>query len=372
MQHKRKKIALVYDWIDKWGGVERLLLHLNHLIPDMDVYTSAVDRENAQWANELTIQPTFIQSLPRFLRSKRSVMLPLYPLAFESLDFSKYDTVLSVTSAFAKGIVTKPSTRHICYLLTPPRYLWSHSENYLSPTMQIVGSPLINHLKRYDKAAAQRPDTYMSISETVAKRAVSVYGVKSDVVYPPFDTDYWDERKKMSKVLSSPIENKQYFLWVGRMEQYKRPDLICETAKHMPEHTFVLVGTGSCEDALKRTAPKNCIFTGFLTDDALSAAYTHAEALLMPQNEDFGYTPLEAQYHGCPVIAYRQGGAKETVKDGITGLFFDMQSVSSLKAVLERFEQISYNLRRSTGDQQTDIKTQFGSARFDKQFISYF
>lgn len=372
MQNKRKKVALVYDWIDKWGGVERLLLHLNHLIPDMDVFTTAVDRQNAQWAKELMIKPSFMQSLPRFLRRKRSMMLPLYPLAFESLDFGSYDTVISVTSAFAKGIVTKPDTHHICYLLTPPRYLWSHSKEYLSEAMRFVASPLINHLKRWDRAASQRPDTYVSISDTVANRALSVYGVTSDVVHPPFDTSYWDEKKEHSKKLDSPVTDKQYFLWVGRMEQYKRPDLICETAKRMPEHTFVLVGTGSLEGVLKRTAPKNCVFTGHLTDEALSAAYTHASALIMPQNEDFGYVSLEAQYHGCPVIAYRKGGAMETVRDGISGLFFDSQSVSSLMGVLERFEQISYNLRRSTSDQQSDIKTRFGIVRFDKQFISYF
>ncbi|MFZ2026256.1 MAG: glycosyltransferase [Microgenomates group bacterium] len=371
MQHKRKKVALVYDWIDKWGGVERLLLHLNRLIPGMDVYTTAVDRRHAEWARELTIHPSFMQSLPLFLRRNRAFMLPLYPLAFENLDFGEYDTVISVTSAFAKGIVTKPDTHHICYLLTPPRYLWSHSEEYLSEAMRFVGTPFINHLKRWDKTAAQRPDTYVSISDVVAKRALDAYGVKSDVVYPPFDTNYWDEKKQLSQALPPPIRDKKYYLWVGRMERYKRPDIICDVARRMPDYTFVFVGTGTLEEALKRTATTNCIFTGHLTDEALSAAYTHASALIMPQNEDFGYVSLEAQYHGCPVISYRKGGATETVKDGITGLFFDSQSVSSLMGVLERFEQISYNLRRSTCDQIPDIRAQFGSARFDKQFISY-
>lgn len=372
MQNKRKKVALVYDWIDKWGGVERLLLHLNHLIPDMDVYTSAVDMKHAQWAKELTIRSTFMQSIPPLLRRYRPMMVPLYPLAFENIDFGGYDTVISVTSAFAKGIVTKPDTRHICYLLTPPRYLWSHDEEYISPSMRVLGNPLINHLKRWDKAASCRPDMYLSISDTVAKRAQSVYGAGSNVVYPPFDTDYWDIKKKAAEALPPPVSGKEYFLWVGRMEQYKRPDLVCETAQRMPDHTFVFVGTGSLEGSLRRTAPQNCIFMGQLTDEALSAAYLHAKALIMPQNEDFGYIALEAQYHGCPVIAYRAGGATETVKDEVTGLFFDKQSVSSLKAVLERFEQISYNLRRSVGGQLADIKTRFGIVRFDRQFISYF
>lgn len=371
MHHKSKKVALVYDWIDKWGGVERLLLHLMNTIPDMDVYTTAVDRRHAKWAEGHDIQSTFMQFLPPFLRRRRAYMLPLYPLAFENLNLNGYDTVISVTSAFAKGIVTKPDTRHICYLLTPPRYLWSHSEEYVSETMKMVGRPLINHLRRWDRLAAERPDTYISISETVAQRALAAYGKKSTVVYPPFDTAYWDLKKAQARTSEHVGKEKHYFLWVGRMEGYKKPDLVCEVARHFPNHTFVFVGTGSLESALKRTAPKNCIFTGLLSDEELSFAYAHASALIMPQNEDFGYVSLEAQYHGCPVIAYRAGGALETIEEGKTGLFFDTQSVPSLTGVLERFEQISYNLRRSTYAHAVRIKTQFGIDRFDKQFINY-
>lgn len=372
MHHKGKKVALVYDWIDKWGGVERLLLHLINTIPNIDVYTSAVDKRHAKWAEGLAIGSTFMQSLPFFLRRHRVFMLPLYPLAFENLNLNGYDTVISVTSAFAKGIVTKPGTHHICYLLTPPRYLWSHSDEYVSKTMKVVGRPLISHLERWDKLAAERPDTYISISNAVALRAMSVYGKKSAVVYPPFDTAYWDVKKEQAQTGELTVKDRPYFLWVGRMERYKKPDLVCEVARHFPDHAFMFVGTGSMEETLKRTAPKNCIFTGLLTDEELSLAYTNASALIMPQNEDFGYVSLEAQYHGCPVIAYRAGGALETVQEGKTGLFFEEQSVPSLTAVLERFKQISYNLRRSTYAQEVQIKTQFGIARFDKQFISYF
>lgn len=371
MHHKRKKVALVYDWIDKWGGVERLLLHLTRLVPDMDVYTTAVDRRHAKWADALSIRPTFMQSLPPFLRRRRIFMLPLYPLAFESVDLSGYDTVISVTSAFAKGVVTKPNTHHICYLLTPPRYLWSHSDDYLPRALQVMGTPFINHLKRWDRTAAERPDTYISISETVARRALDIYGKKSSVVYPPFDTAYWDMKKEYAKQERPPFKDKQYFLWVGRMERYKKPDLVCEVALRFPGRMFVFVGTGSMEKTLRQNAPKNCIFTGLLTDEQLSSVYTHASALIMPQNEDFGYVSLEAQYHGCPVISYRAGGAIETIVEGKTGLFFDEQSIPSLTAVLERFEQISYNLRRSTYAHEVEIKTQFGIDRFDKQFISY-
>ncbi len=371
MQSNQKKIAIVYDWIDKWGGVERVLLHLSHILPHADFYTSAVDLERAQWAKELSIHSSFIQSFPLFLRRKRALLLPIYPIAFESFDFSEYDTVISITSAFAKGIITKPGTRHICYLLTPPRYLWSHIEEYLSASERLVSSPMISHLREWDKKASHRPDTYISISQTVADRAHTIYDVKSEVVFPPFDSSYWDKQKNNSKKETVLVPPMPYFLWVGRMEQYKKPDLVCEVARMLPSKIFVFAGTGEMKAHLKRIAPSNCHFLGLVSDSQLSSLYSHAVALIMPQNEDFGYISLEAQYHGCPVLAYNAGGAQETVESEITGLFFKEQTADSVVTVLERFDQISYNLRRSTGNRSKLIKNQFGLERFDKQFIHY-
>lgn len=365
------KIAIVYDWIDKWGGVERLLLHLNTILPHADFYTSSVDISRAQWAKPIPIHSSFIQSFPVSLRRKRSLLLPIYPIAFESFNFSEYDVVISITSAFAKGIITKPGTRHICYLLTPPRYLWSHVGDYLSPIERILYAPILSHVREWDKKASQRPDTIISISQTVADRAVSIYGVKSDIVFPPFDCAYWDKQKSMSTKEPMLVPPNPYFLWVGRMEKYKKPDLICEAARHMPNHTFVFVGTGALESHLKHIAPSNCLFLGFITDSQLSKLYSQADALLMPQNEDFGYISLEAQYHGCPVIAFGGGGALETVQVGVSGLFFAEQNGSSLVAVLERFNQISYNLRHSTEGRLKEIQNQFGLERFDRQLTHY-
>ncbi|MFZ2206089.1 MAG: glycosyltransferase [Microgenomates group bacterium] len=371
MHSKKVKIAIVYDWIDKWGGVERVLLHLNRLLPHADFYTSAVDMSRAQWAKKLSTHSSFIQSFPLFLRRKRSLLLPIYPIAFESFNFSEYDVVISITSAFAKGIITKPGTRHICYLLTPPRYLWSHIEDYLSPIERMIYAPILSHVREWDKKAAQRPDTFVSISQTVADRALSVYGVKSDIVFPPFDTFYWDKQKSIATKEPKLVPTHPYFLWVGRMEKYKKPDLICEAARLMPNSSFVFVGTGALESYLRRIAPSNCHFLGFVSDSQLSKLYSHADALIMPQNEDFGYISLEAQYHGCPVIAYGAGGALETVRPEISGLFFEEQNGSSLVAVLERFNQISYNLRHSTEGRFKEIQNQFGLERFDTQLIHY-
>ncbi|MCX6730850.1 MAG: glycosyltransferase [Candidatus Roizmanbacteria bacterium] len=369
MYNSKTKIAIVYDWIDKWGGVERVLLHLHTLFPDAHFYTSAVEYKNAQWAKGLTIHPSFIQTFPSFLRMNRALMAPLFPFAFESFSFGEYDLVISVTSAFAKGIITKPGTKHVCYLLTPPRYLWSHTKDYMSGFKGFFALPFLHHLQQWDLCAAHRPDKYISISTTTAQRAKRYYQIESQVVHPPFDTDYWDIQKKSMKKPKTVTITDSYYLCVGRMESYKKTQLVVDAAKQKPSSQFIFVGTGSLERKLRSNSPQNCQFAGLITDSELSYLYAHAKALIMPQNEDFGYISLEAQYHGCPVIAYHEGGASETVTEGESGLFFKEQTVPCLTSQLERFEQISYNLSHSTGQIQQSMKERFGSKRFDAQFL---
>jgi len=363
------KIAIVYDWIDKWGGVERLLLHLHSLFPAAHYYTSAVEYKNAQWARGLTIHSSFLQSLPPRLRIQRALLAPLFPIVFESFRFDDYDLVISVTSAFAKGIITKPGTLHVCYLLTPPRYLWSHTTDYLSATTSKWGKPVLNHLQKWDVLASKRPDKYISLSKTTAERAKLYYDIDSPVIYPPFDTSYWDLKKKRMQKPKSVSPLKPYYLWVGRMEQYKKPELVLEAAKRNDKDIYIFVGTGSLENDLRKRAPHNCQFVGLIPDEELSYLYSHAKALIMPQNEDFGYVSLEAQYHKCPVIAYRAGGACETVMDGESGIFFEEQTVDGLVSQLERFDQISYNLSHSIKQVQATMTKEFGIERFNAQFI---
>ena len=368
MHNTKKKVAIIYDWIDKWGGVERVLLHLHSVYPEADFFTSAVEYKHAQWARGLSIHSSFLQSIPSYIRSHRALMTPLYPLAFESFRFDEYSLVISVTSAFAKGVITKPGTRHICYLLTPPRYLWSHTKEYLSGIQSMLVGPIFNHLQKWDKITSHRPDTYISLSQTTADRAKHYYDASSSVVYPPFDTAYWDRQIQQMEKPDSLSLVKPYYLWVGRMESYKRPDIIVEAAKMNSSRNYIFVGTGSLEKKLKKDVPQNCQFASLLPDKELSYLYSHASAFIMPQNEDFGYVSLEAQYHGCPVIAYRAGGACETVIEGESGLFFDVQTATSLASQLERFEQISYNLSHSTRRMRKKIEEKFGLLRFNAQF----
>jgi len=370
-----KKIAIVYDWIDKWGGVERVLLTLHEMFSEADFYTSYFDQETASWAKDLKIKMSFLQKFPGFIKKNRILSFPFYPFAFESFDFSNYDLVISVTSSFAKSIITKPGTRHLCYLLTPTRYLWSHQKDYLRN--QLVGYLLGGYLalvKKWDWVAGQRPDKIISISETVKKRCLKYYKRESEVIYPGFDINYWKNIKdQISKIketdqISKILRNKKYFLVISRLEPYKKIDLVVKVFNKLKD-VLVIVGEGTEEKKLKKMAGKNIIFLSKLSDEELGSLYLNAQALIMSQEEDFGYVSLEAQFFGCPVIAYKKGGALETVIDGKTGIFFANQNERSLRKAIERFNKIRYNLKNKIRELGMKNIERFSKEKFIDNFL---
>ncbi len=404
--YNTKKIAIVYDWIDKWGGVERVLLTLHEMFPQAEFYTSYYDDKKALWAKDLNINTSFIQKLPKFIKGIRIASLPFYPYAFESFDFSGYDLVISVTSSFAKSIITKRGTRHICYLLTPTRFLWSQESDYFkNATIKSLLSPYLSTLRDWDYVAAQRPDQIISISQTVADRCKKYYKRDSTVIYPPFDISYWNNIKQ-NVILERPKgatrlparqvesfmrmtkDSQKYFLVVSRLEPYKKVGLVIETFKDLvtlpsmqrsskdgetdSKYQLVIAGEGSKEQKLKQMAGKSVTFLSKLTDEELGYLYTHAEALIMPQEEDFGYVSLEAQFFSCPVIAYKKGGAAETVRDGKTGMFFSEQTEKSLKEALMQFDMVKYELKNSTKEFGIKNVERFGKEKFVKQFSRHF
>lgn len=360
-----KKIAIVYDWIDKWGGVERVLLTLQEMFPRADFFTSYYDPGSASWANKLNIKTSFIQRLPDFIKKNRLFSLFLYPYAFESFDFSAYDLVISVTSSFAKAVITKPNTVHICYLLTPTRFLWLYPEIYTDNWFKrLLFMPFMTRLKMWDFIAGQRPDYYLSISKTVQQRLRKYYRQDSEVIYPAFDTDYW---KKMQNEKIKQLVEKKFFLVVSRLESYKKLYLVIETFNELPER-LVVVGKGTQFDKLKRLAKQRIIFLQNLKDEELGWLYQNTEALIMPQEEDFGYVALEAQFFGCPVIAFRKGGATETVLENKTGLFFEKQTVDDLQKALAKFHTMSYTLKKTTQKLGVENIEKFSRDRFIKKF----
>lgn len=328
------KAAIVYDKVNKWGGAERVLLSLHKLFPDAPLYTSVYNPNTAEWASIFPkVIPSFLNNLP-LARIRHDLYTPLMPIAFESFDFSEYDLVISVTSEAAKGIITKPGTIHVCYCLTPTRYLWSGYEEYLGGIRKILSAPLVGYLRKWDKIAAQRPDAIVGISRTVSNRIKRYYSREHTVIYPPVNT------KQFTKLLHKGVvsSKERPYLCVARLVPYKRVDLVVSVFNRLKK-PLVIVGTGSEEWKLKRIAKLNISFTGQISDTELAEYYRNARAVIFPQEEDFGIVAVEAQSMGTPVIAYKKGGAIETITTK-TGVFFENQNAESLSRAIERFENI--------------------------------
>ena len=288
------------------------------------------------------------------------------PSAFESLDLSGFEVIISVTSEAAKGVITRPGQLHVCYLLTPTRYLWSHGADYLGQLPRIVrplGMAVQSGLRVWDYMAGQRPDYIFSISKLVQKRCLKYYRRESEVVYPPV---MLEEGGLVSKMPSSTHLN-NYYLVVSRLVPYKRIDLAIEACNRLKEN-LVIIGSGSDELRLKSMAGPTVDFAGNLTDGELVGYYRRARALLMPQEEDFGLTAVEALNCGTPVISYRNSGAAEVIDDGKTGVVFGEQTVASLVEAIERFTkmEVSQTSRLKFAKQAAE---KFSGNKFKQTFL---
>jgi glycosyltransferase involved in cell wall biosynthesis len=322
------KVALVYDRLNKWGGAERVLLALHKLFPKAPLYTSVYDRKKAPWADVFEVRTSFLQNFP--FSTHHELFAPLMPLVFESFNFDEFDLVISVTSEAAKGIITKPSTKHICYCLTPTRYLWSgYDEYFKNPLFKLIATPLILYLKFWDRIAATRPDEYIAISKEVQSRIRKYYGRESAVVHPPID----GIKNEVFNIKDVSTPNAPFFLIVSRLVPYKKIDLAIKAFNEL-KLPLKIIGIGAEMNRLKAISGPTIDFLGYLTDKELVRYYGECCALVFPGIEDFGLTILEAQSFGKPVIAFRAGGALETITEGKTGIFFDEPNAESLiKAV---------------------------------------
>lgn len=363
-----KKIAIVYDWMDKWGGVERLLTVLHEIFPEAPFYTSHVN-DNLSWIKNIRVLPSFIQKLPKWIRSNRLLSAFLYPYAFESFNLSEYDIVISISSSYAKAVVTKPHTKHINFMLAPTRFLWTHEKEYINPLIQNILKPYFESLKNWDKIVSQRPDIIISISNFVKNQCKKYYNCDSEVLYPPFDLDYWSDIKKRNKKsnftnLISTFQNKPYYLIVSRLEPYKRIDLPITYFNQNPEKNLIIVGKGSQKKKLKKMASTMINFIDCCSDEDLAFLYSHANALIMPQAEDFGYVSLESQFFGCPIISYKNSGVAETISNNKTGLLFSNQTIKSLSDILEKYQSLSYTMKNYTKSLDLNYFSKFSKKHF--------
>lgn len=360
-------IAICYDWFDTaHGGMERLLETFQRSFPRADWYGIHTDPTQSAFARNNTIRTTYIDRLPRALKTNHALMLPLYPRAVETLDLSSYDLVVTITSAFMKGVITRPQTRHVCYLLTPPRYLYDQHTHYVSSRLRPVISPLLHSLQTTDYLQAQRPDTILALSKHVQKRCASYYRRASQVLYPSFDTQYWEHIESLASS-GSPFES-PYYLIVNRLEPYKRTELAIQACLHAGV-TPVVIGAGSLRKRLIQRYPK-ALFLHNITDPKLYRWYTHAQALLMVQEEEFGLTSLEAQFAGCPVITYAHSGAAETILPGKTGTTVDSHTITGIAAAIKTHEQSADVMRKSTrAHSRAHILKTFGQKRFTSTLL---
>ena len=358
------KVALVYDRVNKWGGAERVLTALNEIFPEAPLFTAVYSFKKAKWAKIFPkVIPSFLQKIP-LMQDKHEFLGTLTPLAFESFDFSEYDLVISVTSEAAKGIITKPGTLHLCYCLTPTRYLWSAHDLYFKnppskfkffPFFWHISRPLVWYLRNWDKVAANRPDVMLAISNAVKERIKKYYGRDSEVIFPPVEVEkFTGEVKKRGN----------FFLLVGRLIPYKRVDLAVMAFNRLGL-PLVVVGKGSEEMKLKAMAKGNIKFKGELTERELADYYRKCAALVLPQEEDFGIAAVEAQAAGASVIAFKAGGALDTVIDGKTGVFFEKQTVSALCQAIKNFKKISFDAKILKENAE-----RFSKDRFKKEFLT--
>lgn len=332
------KVALVHDYLNQMGGAERVVLALHELFPDAPLYTSIYDprRVDAAFRN-IDIRTSFMQKLP-LVKKHHQPFLPLYPFAMERLDLRGYDLVLSSSSAFGKGVITKPGTMHICYCHTPMRWCWNYDEYIeregLGRLARAVLPFIITGLRVWDQTTAMRVDHFIANSPAVAERIAKYYRRDAVVIPPPVEVSRFH--------FDAGARPEEYFLIVSRLLPYKRIDLAIQAcnALRLP---LAIIGSGRDEARLKRMAGPTIGFVGRLADLEVLHYYAHCRALILPGEEDFGITPLEAQASGRPVIAYGAGGALASIIDGVTGKFFPEQTVESLSSALANFDESDYD-----------------------------
>lgn len=348
------KIALVHELLTIKGGAERMLRVLAAMYPDAPIYTLLYDEEKLgdwfprervitsniqRWASHIPNSQFLI--LNSQFRYNHHLYLPFFPRAVEAWDFSEFDLVISSSSAFVHGIITNGKPKHLCYVHSPARYLWDRTHDVLEHASHGILGPIrraylghvFHKLRVWDAESADRPDKLLAASKTVQRRIELYWRRESTVLCPPID-DNW----------LSPIPNTQsldprsYFLVVSQLAPYKRIDLAIEACNHL-RLPLKIIGSGPDRKRLEKLAGPTVTFLGYIPEERLPELYQGALATIFPGEEDFGLVPLESMACGTPVIAFRGGGALETVQEKVTGEFFGEPTAASLAQTLQDFDR---------------------------------
>ena len=354
------KVAIVHYWLVGMRGGEKVVEALCGMYPDADIFTHVYAPEAVSpriAAHRVTT--SFIARLPRAARQYQNY-LPLMPMALEQLDLRGYDLVISSESGPSKGIIPPAGAVHVCYCHSPMRYIWNMFHDYRERTgfvKRLLMPPLSHYIRNWDTVSANRVHDFVANSRTVARRLQTYYRRDSTVIYPPVDT------ASFAPVSANEIGD--YHLMVGELVRYKRPELAVE-AFNKARRRLVIIGGGEMLAELKALAGPTVTLMGPQPFPVLQHHYARCRGLIFPGEEDFGIVPVEAMASGRPVVAFGRGGATETVREGITGIFFHEQSAEALLAAVERCDAMAFDPSDAVSHAAV-----FGTERFVREMGSF-
>lgn len=355
------RVAVVHEWFENYAGSEKVVEEILKLFPQADLYgiVDFLPDSSRNFIGGRRINTTFIQKLPGVRKWFRH-LLPLMPLAVESLDLSKYDLIISSSHALAKGVLTGPDQLHICYCHSPMRYAWDLQHQYLAQgnvrgsAGQVLARAILHYMRLWDYRTANGVDHFVANSRYIARRIAKVYGRRATVIYPPVDVDSF-----------SPVSKKEdFYLAASRLVPYKRIELIAEAFAGMPDRKLIVIGDGPQMKALRAAASPNIEILGHQPFSVLRDYMQRARAFVFAAEEDFGIMPVEAQACGTPVICYGRGGVTETVIRGETGLFFGSQTAAAINSAVLEFEAQSrlFDAERIRANAECYAKARFSRA----------
>jgi len=354
------RVAIVHYWFVNRRGGEKVVEAILDMYPQADLYTHVCDPAVLDpVVSKHEIFTTFIQKLP-FSRKLYQLYLPLMPFALEALDLSDYDLVVSSESGPAKGVIVSPQAMHICYCHSPMRYLWDMHGEYRKEAglLTRLAYPGLSHwLRMWDQLTAQRVDHFVANSQFVSKRIRKYYGRDSVVIHPPVDVG----------APGATQEREDFYLWVGELVAYKRPDLAVQACSELGR-SLLVIGDGKQKSKLEKLAGPTIAFAGRLSDEEVRSSMHRCKALIFPGREDFGIVPVEAMASGAPVIAFDSGGASETLIDGVTGVMFSGQTVKEVKNAIVRFESRTPDFEPTRIRQHASM---FSRKRFVDEFRAF-
>jgi glycosyltransferase involved in cell wall biosynthesis len=357
-------LAIVHEWLNVYGGSERLLAEIISLFPQTKIHALIHNRENLSGSplEGYDVKTSFLQKIPQVEHLYRG-LLPIMPLAIENLNVQQYPVVLSISHAVAHGVKTTKEQTHISYICTPMRYAWHLENDYLhlhhldKPLVGAAAHLTLGLLRRWDKSVAARADHLLAISHWTAERIKEAWGRDSKVIYPPVDIERFVPAR----------EREDFYLYVARLVPYKMTAEIIQAFNQLKLPLFI-IGGGPELPHLKKLAKENIKLLGHQPDQVVTDLMSRAKAFVYMAVEDFGIAMVEAQAGGCPVIAYFRGGAREILRDGETGLLYREQTARSLIDTVCEFERRAASFSPQTAQENA---ARFSKERFCKEFTGF-